>query len=433
MGFMEYLKELMDKKVTTPNLMTGGDDTRSVGQRLRDAGEWLPGTGDAISGYDAWEALKKGNYGEAALNAVGVLPGIPAMAGVIRKSSESMVPEFAYRAPEGYNVARTRDEKLVEDTIVNLHENWAKRAGSENDPFYKLIEEGKINADNMDDVFGSTEQMAELVRDRPTFASRIDNIGGYSGQYDRLPHWTKMLEDYRDNLDLIPNDIAGEPHMLIDLYDAHLLSKHPDNQDYYKFHTKEDFESDDLLSGSTSLSTKEQKFFDKLNDQDLVALDLNRSMIPMFNDVGENALLHALKKGNITPSSLADNRIGLTGLIDFIKQHKDYIATEGSKVPPEDILNTFDTGHQWMELKSPEQLKSEGHKMSNCVGGYCNKVEKGDSRIFSLRNAEGTPKITAEWDPRSRSFPQIFGPGNSAPKEKYRDMIDWLIGKSIDW
>lgn len=40
---------------------------------------FTPGLGDAISGYDAYDAAKKGNYGEAAMNAVGLIPGIPSI------------------------------------------------------------------------------------------------------------------------------------------------------------------------------------------------------------------------------------------------------------------------------------------------------------------------------------------------------------------
>jgi len=428
MGFMEYLKKLMDQQVNSENLLTGKPDTRTVGERLRAGGEWVPGPSDVISGYDAVEAFKKGNYGEAALNAVGILPGIPAMAGVIRKSSESMVPEFAYKDWE--TVPESRNEELVQNTLNALHQKWAKSAGSETDPFYKLIEEGKINSENMDEVFGGANEIAAIIRERPEFMSRLEQFGGYGGQYDRLPHWTKMLEDFRDNLDLPPNVAKGEGKMIYDLYDANLLAPNLEDVDFGKFLSKENFQMFDFTD---NLTNKEQKFFDKLNDQDMVAMDLSRNSMPLFGDQGKFALMRALQKGNITPSSLADNRIGISGLIDFTRQYKDELMAEGAKVPPEDILNTFDTGHQWMELKNPQQLEFEGNKMSNCVGGYCDKVEKGDSRIFSLRNAEGTPKVTAEWDPRSRTFPQMFGPGNSTPKEKYRDMMDWLISQSIDW
>ncbi len=43
-----------------------------------------------------------------------------------------------------------------------------------------------------------------------------------------------------------------------------------------------------------------------------------------------------------------------------------------------------------------KQLKYEGDTMGHCVGGYCDEVLQGDSRIFSLRDAKGEPHVTIE-------------------------------------
>jgi hypothetical protein len=48
----------------------------------------LPISGDAISGYDAFHSAKEGNYGEAALNAVGLLPFVPSLGGVIKQTGK---------------------------------------------------------------------------------------------------------------------------------------------------------------------------------------------------------------------------------------------------------------------------------------------------------------------------------------------------------
>ena len=53
---------------------------------------FTPVVGDVISGYDALQALKQGNYGEAALNAVGLLPFVPSMAGVVGKNLPRELP-----------------------------------------------------------------------------------------------------------------------------------------------------------------------------------------------------------------------------------------------------------------------------------------------------------------------------------------------------
>ena len=49
-----------------------------------------------------------------------------------------------------------------------------------------------------------------------------------------------------------------------------------------------------------------------------------------------------------------------------------------------------------------DALKYEGETMGHCVGGYCNEVAEGRSRIFSLRDSKGRPHVTIETAPSSR-------------------------------
>jgi hypothetical protein len=72
-------------------------------------------------------------------------------------------------------------------------------------------------------------------------------------------------------------------------------------------------------------------------------------------------------------------------------------------------------GMRWVEMAPPKgegstnynvqdelqrALKFEGDTMGHCVGGYCPDVMSGQSRIFSLRDAEGMPHVTIETSPR---------------------------------
>ena len=57
-----------------------------------------------------------------------------------------------------------------------------------------------------------------------------------------------------------------------------------------------------------------------------------------------------------------------------------------------------------------DALKYEGDTMGHCVGGYCDDVASGRSRIFSLRDAKGQPHVTIETAPRDPyNTPQGFG------------------------
>lgn len=93
-----------------------------------------------------------------------------------------------------------------------------------------------------------------------------------------------------------------------------------------------------------------------------------------------------------------------------------------------------------------DQLKYEGDTMGHCVGGYCDDVLSGNSRIFSLRDAKGEPHVTVEVAPAGRginrwvpegeepgtqpSIVQIKGKGNAAPKDEYQPFVQDFIKNS---
>jgi hypothetical protein len=69
-----------------------------------------------------------------------------------------------------------------------------------------------------------------------------------------------------------------------------------------------------------------------------------------------------------------------------------------------------------------EQLKYEGDTMGHCVGGYCNDVVEGRSRIFSLRDAKGEPHVTIETSPSRKQY--FFSDVRAAVGDDQAD--DWL-------
>jgi hypothetical protein len=46
-----------------------------------------------------------------------------------------------------------------------------------------------------------------------------------------------------------------------------------------------------------------------------------------------------------------------------------------------------------------DALKYEGETMGHCVGGYCDEVRDGKSKIYSLRDVKGEPHVTVEVNP----------------------------------
>jgi len=51
-----------------------------------------------------------------------------------------------------------------------------------------------------------------------------------------------------------------------------------------------------------------------------------------------------------------------------------------------------------------EALKYEGATMGHCVGGYCDDVRDGKSKIYSLRDAKGEPHVTIETSPSQKQL-----------------------------
>lgn len=72
---------------------------------------------------------------------------------------------------------------------------------------------------------------------------------------------------------------------------------------------------------------------------------------------------------------------------------------------PEIAFENFRSGYGKPELE--DALKYEGDVMGHCVGGYCDDVREGRSRIFSLRDKKGEPHVTIEVSPQS--FEQARG------------------------
>lgn len=85
----------------------GIDTQPDLTQYAKTAGGVLPGIGDAISAYDAYKAFQEGNYGEAGLNALGVLPFIPSLGGItaFHRTRAEPFTEFAKNRRSEYSFA----------------------------------------------------------------------------------------------------------------------------------------------------------------------------------------------------------------------------------------------------------------------------------------------------------------------------------------
>jgi hypothetical protein len=123
-------------------------------------------------------------------------------------------------------------------------------------------------------------------------------------------------------------------------------------------------------------------------------------------------------------------------------------------------IKEFPDGSFFAELTTAMALKTEGSQMGHCVGGYWNRVKTGDTRIVSLRDADGYPHVTielnrpAEVHVEGRGFlrlmanlkpginavvessdwyaAQIRGKSNRVPVPKYAEKVrQWMADSAI--
>lgn len=147
------------------------------------------------------------------------------------------------------------------------------------------------------------------------------------------------------------------------------------------------------------------------------------------------------------------------------------------------VVKEYPEGFKWVELRAPELpegwekegldvfgpggvqeqagkrgdprreklekwLKSEGDQMGHCVGGYCEDVLSGSSRIFSLRDSKGQPHVTVQVEPYQGTpgrdvhgeieippsrIVQIKGKSNMRPKDEYLPFVQDFIKSQGPW
>lgn len=89
-AFKQYISDAKPGGLLNPEVPPGGPTELAKGLL-----GFTPVVGDAISGYDAIQSARQGDYLGAALNGVGLLPFVPAMGGVIKKAPRAEAMETA--------------------------------------------------------------------------------------------------------------------------------------------------------------------------------------------------------------------------------------------------------------------------------------------------------------------------------------------------
>lgn len=106
---------------------------------------------------------------------------------------------------------------------------------------------------------------------------------------------------------------------------------------------------------------------------------------------------------------------------------KMYGPTEESRV-----VYRFGGEHQGytvQQVVTKNDLQAEGSFMNHCVGSYCEDVESGRQRIFSLRDDSNRPLATISMAGDRNTIYQIQANSNSEPPQEIKALLkEWLSG-----
>jgi len=113
------------------------------------------------------------------------------------------------------------------------------------------------------------------------------------------------------------------------------------------------------------------------------------------------------------------------------KWHRESISLEkGEFLPtkPEDILISYqENGYTWQRISSGTDVKIEGQKMNHCVGSYCDDVEQGKIDVYSLRDENNSPLVTAGFKHNGAVVVQMKGIRDVNPSQTYQKYIGDIL------
>lgn len=115
-----------------------------------------------------------------------------------------------------------------------------------------------------------------------------------------------------------------------------------------------------------------------------------------------------------------------------------WVELKKGEVPTEGNIDALYSADEAAKKALADQLKYEGDTMGHCVGGYCDNVLSGRSRIFSLRDAKGEPHVTVEVQPKwnnkmgdgsatEDAIVQIKGKQNKKPNDEYLPFVQDFV------
>ena len=112
------------------------------------------------------------------------------------------------------------------------------------------------------------------------------------------------------------------------------------------------------------------------------------------------------------------------------KWHSETISLEkGEYLPtkPEDIIISYQNKYTWQRISRGTDAKIEGQKTQTCVGNYCNDVDEGKIDVYSLRDENNSPLVTAGFKHKGTVVVQMKGAENEDPSETLKNYISDIL------
>ncbi len=133
-------------------------------------------------------------------------------------------------------------------------------------------------------------------------------------------------------------------------------------------------------------------------------------------------------------------------VVKMPKEHWTELQGDLGELPPQtEFATRAEAEAAARRFAADMALRNEGDVMGHCVGGYCEMVHNGESKIYSLRDEKGMSHVTIEVEPKGAVSPdgngwasqsdniiQIKGKQNRAPVAKYLPYVQDFV-KSGKW
>lgn len=294
--------------------------------------------------------------------------------------AKGMIDDAAVKAKPEYALNKWLEGPLTKYLKRDL--------ATEADPVRKLLEGDRpVSHMNLDDLLNSSQegwvsQEALSHRDKAGFPRAGVGQGGYGQAWETLADA------------LVRSNPAGEVFRDYSRFDTN----HPMSQEW------------------VSKLPEDSPIYDFIGDEAPDWLGLPHLRDELWNAVREDSdLPNALK---LKPEDF--QQMGIEKAIRHVANINDWRAQQQAAAnmemlsgPGVKLIREYSEnnpkGLRWVDLTHEgsddavealsKQLKYEGDTMGHCVGGYCDDVLAGSSKIFSLRGAKGEPHVTIEVSP----------------------------------